>query len=807
MFDDIVYAVRGMLKNPRFAGLTIFVMTIGLSLCIYMFSFIFNTINGTIPIENGERLRKVTTIVNGSAYDGTSVRYQEFLDIKQQQSSFELLDAYSNFNVTLSTSDRAIRYQAHGVSEAFFKVSHAEAALGRLLTAEDSLSNEPVVLLGHNVWQELFAGDPNIVGQKVRINGNNYTIVGVTTKGYRFPDFAELYLPLEVASEGVPRDESAYVSVYGFLKKGISDDEALRDIESIFAGFARQYPELNSTKQGYIWTFQMEKIGKGGDILVLAMVLAVLFILILACVNVGNLLLSRAIERNKESAIRTALGAPRSVLVRQLMCESLVISLISGCLAVLIAGYGLDLTFTYFLNSLPIEAPFWWQPGLTQTSLVITLVAIALTVLVTGGLPAWRATKTDINAVLRDGTRGAQSKTAGFLSKAIVALEVTLSCALIMLSFAMVTFVGKMNKADYGVAVDNRLVARYTLPSNRYSDNNNEKAKQFYLAHAERMKASPNVDDITYAQSLAHTWGIYENLAVEGVDYGKNPTYPAANVNIVFNNYFSVMEMSLLAGRFFDNSDRAGGVPTAVVTQNFVEQHLGGENPIGKRIRLIEMEDVVVTIVGVTNNVIFGQPFEFNSNKGALFLSYEQFPRLGMHAVVKTNHEALSSGQVNRVLNAVSVELDNQVAPFSITDMRSGLESRLSGMNFIAKIFMLFAIASMVIAFSGIYGVMANAIVQKTQEIGVRRALGADNTDVYRHYLVQAVKQLAAGLLIGIPAGVLLIKMLEQASMAQGTAFVYFGVPTLISAVIIAAVVMPVRKALNMEPSSALRHE
>lgn len=807
MLDDILYAVRGMLKNPRFAALTTFVMTIGLSLCIYMFSFIFNTLSGTIPLEDGERLRKVTTVVNGVAYDGTSVRYQEYLDIVNQQTSFEFLDAYDTYTVTVSTSDRAIRYSSHFVSEEFFKVSEAKPALGRLLTKADSTSNERVVVLGDFVWREMFASDPTIVGQKIRIDGKNHTVVGVTAPGYRFPDFAQMYMPFKVESQGIAREDSNYVAVYGLLKEGVSEQQANREMETIFAEFARQYPELNSTKIGFVWTFQLEKIGKGGDVLVLAMALAVLFILVLACVNVGNLLLSRAIERNKESAIRTALGAPRSVLIRQLMCESLIISVLSGCLAVLIAGCGLDLTFDYFLNSLPIEPPFWWQAGLTQASLIITVVTVLSTILITGGLPAWRATKTDINAVLRDGTRGAQSKTAGLLSKVIVGLEVTLSCALIMLSAAMLNLVSKMNDADYGVAIDNRVAARIALPSERYGKENIERAKQYYQTLEEKLTANPAIESVTFSQSLPHTWGIFQNISVEGVDYGNNPSYPGSNVNIVMNNYFSAMEMTLLEGRLFNNTDSAGTSLNAVVTKNFAEKHLAGENPIGKRIKLMEMDNAVVTIVGVTNNVIFGQPFDHNSDKASMFLAYEQFPRLHMKAVIKNAPTATAMHNPVSLLTKAAVELDADVAPYSITDIQAGIDSRLSGMNFIANIFILFAISSMVIAFSGIYGVMANSIVQKTQEIGVRRALGADNSNVYNHYLMQATKQLVAGLILGIPAGVLLVKMLEQGSMAEGSLLVYIGVPVLISLVIILAVVLPVRNTLNMEPSSALRHE
>ncbi len=803
MFNDLIYAVRLLLNNPRFSALTIFVMTTGLALCIFMFTFINGTLTAPLPIENGERMRKITTLVDGTAYDGSTLRLHEYEDILKVQQSFEVLEVMGNRSANLNTGDKVLRYSATTVTPKFFELSQGRAQLGRLIGQDDLTQGSPnVVVLTHSLWQELFASDKEIIGKKVRINSEPHTVIGVTQPEYRFPNVASMYLPLRATTNGVAREDSPYVSVYGLLKPGVSDEVALNEVQTLFKQFAADYPKLNSNVQGYLWTLQEEAMGNGTKPIILAMQISVALILLLACINVGNLLLSRAVERNKETAIRTALGAPRGKLIAQLLWESGLICVISGVFAILIAGLALDLAMHTLLSDLPIPAPFWWQAHLSGTTILFTAVVTLITIILTGALPAWRTTSGDINAILRDGTRGAQSKATGRLSKIIVIAEVALSCILITLSGAMVNSVSQMNSADYGMDIDRYLTARVGLPGNRYETP--EQRIEYYNKLVAKLEQDPNVTSVAMSQSLPSTWASYFNIAFEGVDYGKEPVYPSSNVIVVSENFFDTMNINLLQGRKFTSSDRADTQAVAVVTQDFVDNYYQGQDPIGKRFKQTEGDEKWLTIVGVINNVTFGQPFEFNLRKTDAFILYRQQPKRFMNLAIESK---LDPNLLRETLDSAMVSVDRDVPAYNVMTLEKGVIQRIGGINFVSKIFLVFAIASMVLAFSGIYGVMANAIAQKTQEVGVRRALGADDVSIRRHFIVAAFKQLAFGLILGVPLGVVVVGLLEKAGMAKGSLEVYLGVPSLIAVVILVAVLLPVSRSLKIEPAYALRYE
>lgn len=803
MFSDFLYALRTLIKQPKFSLLTIFVMTTGLGLCIYMFSFIQSTLTAPLPFEGGDKIRKITTIVDGVTYDGMTLSIHDYEDIKKQQTTLSQIDAFRQVNATITTSDKAIRYLAHEVSPTFFSISEGRAQLGRLITAQDLLPGAPkVTVLTHNLWQELFAGDENVIGRTLRIDTEPHTIVGVTQAAYRFPNSANIYLPFTVSSNGVSREYSSRVSVYGALKEGVSDEMLVNEIATFFEQFKKEYPELYANTKGYAWTFQEEAMGNGTRPIVVAMQISVALILVLACINVGNLLLSRAIERGKETAIRTALGAPRGKLIAQVMWESTVICIISGILGVLFAGWGLALSFDVLTSGLPIAAPFWWQGSMTSQSVVFALGITLLTMLITGLLPAWRATGGDINRILRDGTRGAQSKSSGLLSKLIVGAEVALSCLLIMLAGAFVNSVNGLNNADYGMNTEGYLTARVDLPGSRYDTD--EKETLYYQNLSRFVKENSQVNDFAVAQSLPSSWGYNYPIAQEERDYGKEPKYKSANINVVSHNFFDIMGINLTQGRVFDSQDRNGSPLTAIVTENFAKQFYNGQSPIGKRIRNVSANGEWVTIIGVVNNIILGQPFDNNVQKATIFMSYVQNPRRNMFLVLQSVGEPNSA---RKVLERATLRLDRDVPAYDVQTLARGIESRVAGINFVSNVFLIFAAASLVLAFSGIYGVMSNSIVQKTQEIGVRRALGADDGNIRKHFLLGGLKQLIAGLVIGVPFGVVLTNMLAKSGIASGSLAVYIGVPILISVIIICAVLIPVHRTLKMEPSNALRYE
>jgi len=807
IFSDINFAFRTLIKNPKFTALTVFVMTTGLTLCIYMFSFIQGTMVAPLPFKDGERIRAIDMIYNGVTYQGTSIRVHDFEDLKKRVQSYEVFDAYDVGTVNLSTNDRAVKYTGHFVTENFFEISEAKPLLGRLLSNDDALSGaEPVAIISHTLWQSLFAGDKNVLGKKLRVNTKPTTVVGVMPDSYQFPDAGRIWLPYTAKAVGVERSKGDYVAVYGVLKPGVTDELANTEIKSLMAELEVKYPKLNSNVSARIWTIQEGSMGDGTSIIILAMELAVGFILLLACINVGNLLFSRATEKGKETAIRTALGAPRATIIMQMMWESVLICSISGVLAVLFSGLWLEQSNNDLLEAFPFDPPFWWNMVITESSIIAAIVITLVTAFVTGILPAIKATSGDFNATLRDGTRGAQSKSAGRLSKIIVISEVVLSCALLMLSTGMVYSVNQQNNIDYGTSIENVFTTRVGLPEAEYQGL--EKRQQYYQNVMAALKVKPEVQDVSITRTLPGNWATYENIAIDGVDYGKKPQYPSASSVGIAHNYFQVMEVNLREGRVFDSRDKIGSPLTAVVTDNFVKKHFKNGDVLGKRFKFIESDQDWYTIIGVVNEIIHGQPTVVNIDKPTAFISLQQTPKRFVSIVVKTKaSDASTVAGLSDMVTGVMQKIERDAPAYDVKTLRASIDQRNAGMNFVSELFLVFAAASMVLAFSGIYGVMSNTIVQKTQEIGIRRALGADEGDIYKHFIIQGIKQLAIGLIIGVPMGIALVKMLEQSSLAQGSLMLYIIIPTLISAVIFLAIYYPVQRALKLEPCSALRYE
>ncbi|AZZ98670.1 ABC transporter permease [Pseudoalteromonas sp. R3] len=803
MIEDIQYTLRRLLKAPRFTALTLFVMTTGLALCIYMFSFIQSTIQAPLPFSGGERMVRITINSNGTIYDGPSVRLHEYLELKQRLTTVDAVDAFAIRGANLSTGDRALRYRAHLVTPELFSLSGGRAVLGRLLSDADMLpGQDKVVVLGYALWQELFAGDANVVGKTLTVNGTAHTIIGVSEQGYRFPSDATLYLPFSLSTQGLDRKDSPYVAMYARLKPGTERAELAQEVAQYFNQLRQAHPQLNSNVLGHVWTFQDELVGSGGTQIVATMYISVFMILLLACVNVGNLLLSRALENTKETAIRSALGAPRATLIKQMLIESTLISVLSGTFAILLAGWGVEVSVNYFATAMPIEMPYWWHANFTQSSLLVAFAIVIATALLTGLLPAWRATSTDINTVLRDGTRGAQGQKNARLSKLIVALEVALSCALIMVSAAMVNGIDTINRADYGMRTTNYITARVQLPDLGYESEDSR--RQYFSTLSTLILQQSEIDQVTMASSMAHTWGAYNNFAIEGQDYGRMAQYPAANLNVIANNFFEMLDVTLIAGRRFNNQDNKDAPKVVIVTQSFASQFFPAGSALGKRIRYVEQGDDWFTIVGVVNDVILGQPTGNNLIRTTTFVPFEQMPRSYMHLAIQGKGKQAS---IRQALERAALKADPSVPPYRVMSIEPAVAERVAGMNFVSKVFTLFALASMVIAFSGIYAVMANAIAQKQQEVGIRRALGASDSEILIHFIWQGSKQLGVGLMFGLPAGFALVNLMTQAGLAQSHPLITLGVPLLIATVILAAIMVPVNAALRLEPAAALRDE
>ncbi|WP_196137581.1 ADOP family duplicated permease [Aliikangiella sp. G2MR2-5] len=800
-FADLKVTFRSMRRNFRFSLLAIFVMTSGLSLSIYMFSFLYNTLSAPLPFDQGERVRKLQPITSTNQF--LSFRLSDYQDMAKSQTTFDVFDTYYNRRRNLVSSDRSFRDRVFYVNPPFFEVSNARPLKGRVINQDDMLPGAaPVVVIGEHIWDNLYGGADDVLGKELRIENKPFTIVGVMPATYRFPDYAKIWAPFDMTTQGINRSNVPYASVYGRLKEGVSDEQAEADLVQIMEQIALEYPELNEGESVIVTTFQ-KLAAMTTDTLILAMQLCVGLVLLLACINTGNLLLSRALEKSKESAIRTAMGATRGVLVTQVMMEAVLICLISGVLSLMIVSLSLEGSLTalksMFLGS---EPPYWWRFELTLESYLAAIFMTVATAVITGLLPAIKATKGDVSSILRDGTRGAQSFQSGRLSKLIVISEVALSSALLLIATSVALSVIEKNHTDYGIRLDGYLTAEVSL--NRSDYRTDERRLSFFQKLEQELEKQPGVDDVSFTRMVPITWARVEQFEVEGVDYGKDPKYPRPEIVTVSNDYFSTVEIKLFEGRTFSEQDRADTPLVAIVSQNFIKKYMNGEPALGKRIKLARSGSDWYTIVGVVNDVTHGWPYSYNIERPSVFVNLQQNPERAMSVVIKTANDP---NLLRETLRRVAFEVEPNAPLFNVLTMERNHERAVADINFISRLFILFAIASMILAFSGIYGVMAYTVTQKTQEIGVRRALGADNQEIHVHFLKQGAIQLITGLLVGIPVGIGLLNMLIQSELVSFSAMIFILVPLAISLTIVIAVANPVRKVLKLEPIHALRYE
>lgn len=808
-FSDLKLAVRHMLQKPAFALTTMFIMTVGLGLCMYNYAFIHNFMLKDLPFADGDRIYVINTVENGVSYNGGTVTAPDYLAMREELQGVELMGAYYYSTVTLSGGENTTRYRGVFTEPNMFDLTAVQPLMGRVIGEQDNVPGiQPNMVIGYELWQTYFGGRADILGLEVEVDDKTSTIVGVMPEGFTFPNAINVWMPMQLDLPQYTRKAYMSVEVYVKLAPQANVDDLNVALDSMMQRIAKEYPETNGNVTAKANTYRMGMIGDGGDAILVVMLVAIAFILLLACVNVANLLLARANERAHETAIRVALGAPRARLIMQMMAESLIICSLSGVLALLLTGWGLEITMDILPGIMNGPVPFFWALSIDTHVAMATVLIVVVTTLVTGLLPALKVSGGDFNQVLRDGTRGAQSKRAGRVSKALVVFEITLSCALLTVAAALAIGTNLSHQADYGVKTDNTLVGRFEISTKNYP----EKAQkvQFYEALQRELIAQPEIANATLAGSIPGTYTWFASLQIEGMEIAENQQYPRANVIRMMPGGLETLGVDAISGRLFDARDNLNSPHSAVVTQSFVDQHLAGQTDVlGKRVKIADMENSPwFTIIGVIPHQIFGQPYANVRHRPVFYTSLTQYTQSNVRAVMQ-GEPGKDPNVMRNALQRVLRDLDRDVPAYEISTYETIIKRNTAGMDFISNIFNLFAIAAIVLAASGIYGVMANAIGQRTQELGIRRALGAPDESVMRMLLRQGFWQLLIGALIGAPLAYLMgsqmIGLMGVQSMLINATYVLM--PTLIGVIVMLATYMPARQAIELEPSVALRYE
>ena len=807
---DFKFALRNMLQKPAFAIMTIAIMTIGLGLCVFNYSFIYGLMFKPLPFTDGDRMYTINLISNGVMQNGGSVLPADYLLMRDELEGIEQIGAYFTSTVDVNDGERTLRENATFAQPEMFDYTKIQPLMGRIFNELDNkVGAQKVAVIGYQFWQNQFGGRQDILGEMVDMGGNKTEIIGVMPQGYLFPDNINIWLPMQRELASIERKDYLGLQIFVLLEKGASLSKVNAQLDALMKRVEKQYPDTNTGYGAIAKSYRMSEVGMGGMTIAVAMMSAVLFVMLLACTNVANLLLARASERAKETAIRVALGAPRGRLILQMMWESLIICGVSGAIAVLLSGWGLQITEGIIAGMMNGPLPYFWQFELDSHIIITTLVIVLITAIVTGLIPALKVSGDNFNEVLRGGTRGAQSRGAGRMSKILVILEITLSCALLTTAGALAIGINIAESSDYGANTNNKLLARIELPERKYPEAENR--VPFYQELIRELEAQPDVKNASLAGNIPGRGAWYTRIAIEGRNNSDMATLPQSHVTNMYPGMFEILNVSALAGSLFDESDTQDKPRQVVVTDSFATQNFGSlENAVGKRFQLaqVEGEPVWFTISGVVPHMVFGQPYgEFRHRPAIITNSIQD--SLSFMQVVLEPAANIPAIQLKSTVSRVLYDLDKDVAPYQFRTYEEIIKTNTAGMYFLSNIFNLFAIAAIVLAASGIYGVMANTIERRTHELGIRRALGAPDQLILTMLMKQGIWQLIIGASIGAPLAYLLGSNLVGMLGAESpwVSSTYILMPVLIGIVVLVSTYLPTQKAIKLEPSVALREE
>ncbi|GAA6203901.1 FtsX-like permease family protein [Thalassotalea sp. SU-HH00458] len=805
MFIDIKYAVRLLFQSPKFTAMTIGVLIGGLSISLFTFSFLYSTIYKPLPIPEGTTAKSVTVYHNERFRHITGY---EFENVKNDLTSFDEFGIYENANIRVSVEQSGKNYSGSYIRPGFLEFSRVLPIQGRVIQDSDLLEGaKPVALISYELWQADHQGSNDILEKTMVINGQITEIIGVMPKAYRFPHSSQIWLPLTNEYFNDDPEKSTSYFAYARLKQGVeiaqAEQELGQAINQIYQENVKLYglPELNKTVQ--LMTFQMAQTGNDGNIVFAFLMLISWLILLLACINVGNLLFARTIERQKETAIRAALGAKTKRLVSQLMWEGTLITCLGALLSVLLVAAVLDYTEVVLSSWLPNGGAFWWHYGMDSETLAMAILFTLVTILLSTFLPAWRSANQDINLVLRDGTRGAQSKKSGRFSRILVTTQVFLVAVLMLIGSISAFIAHKFINMEMGDNYQDVMTARFTIPELKYTDQPQQLALLSELI--ERLKSHPQVVDV-----ITHNWMGSSAISLDGHEYQSEEEKPKVDTISVIGDSATV-GISLKAGRQFTHNDKLGQQKVAIISQSMANRYWPGESPLEKSLLItVNDKDEKVVIVGVVSNRMnASKMFGKRDSADEIYLSGLQFSDASQILFYRVHPDTKDRGEIfyqAMFQTDRNIELDYEVQPSDKNrNMMRDSMRLMSNITFGTGFF------ALLLAMVGIYGLTANAVAQRTHEVGIRRAVGASDKSIIQMFLKQGAKQLLIGLGLAMVLFYLLAFGFHKFTEGIFPITIYFMQAVVVavglSLVVMFATYLPTRRAVKMEPSLALRYE
>jgi len=827
--QDVRVGLRVLFKDKTFCFLAVLVLGLGIGGATTQFTIVDAIVLRGFSFPHPEQLMSVG-LMDPKASDqnnnfglGNIPTAQDYEELKATQKSFSMMAGYLNgstVNVTYKNNPQ--RYTGGYVTEDFFKIIGVSPVLGRDFTAADNKPGaEKVTILGDEIWQRDFGADPNVVGQSVRINGKSATIIGVMPPNFKFPVSEELWTPLYNEFPPQPRGDlrlgasNNAPAVMGRLKAGVTIHQANAEFITLARHLAEDNPKTNqnltsASVQPLLNTFTGVQFRQT----VWAMLAAVILVLLIACVNVMNMQFGRAALRAKELAIRGALGATQWRLVRQMLTESLVVAVFGAIAGVIIAYWAIDF-YVRSINALPFPAPYYWKFTIDGSVLVFTVAITLLATIASGLVPAFLSARGNAAEIMKEGGRGNSSRLVNIITRVLVVGQIALTAALLIAATLEIKSIRNQMKLDYGYDENGIYAARMALMEGAYPSEDSR--REFFQRAVRALQANSQFKSAAMSSRFRMTFDSQGQYEVDGQNYLTDRDRPRGNFESVSDNYFTTLGLKILEGRDFTVDDVDSKQPVAIVNASFARKYWGNQSAIGHQVRIFNpgQPQPWRTIVGVVPDTLMQGPFDQQTESVGFYM-----PLLGASpapqfcTILVRPRAGQRADTLGPALSRAVAELDSNLPTYFAGTPGRFHNEILSANRIIATLFTIFGIVAFILSAVGLYGVMSFSVNQRTQEFGIRMALGADAARIFRMVMTQGAWQLAIGLVLGVGGIALLLGVIAAAAL-KNILFkvnaldptIYFAVAGLLTLVAAVSCFVPARRATRVDPVAALRYE
>lgn len=808
---DLGSAVRSLSKQPGSAAISALILALGIGLSTAMFSLVYGVLFRGLDVPESDRIAVLARLdTRQGEEDDRPMSGQDFLDFRERSRSFQGLLGYRGGTVNLADDEGAERYQGAWVTANAFDVLRVGALVGRTFAeGEDTPGSSPTVVLGHRIWRDRYGSDPAILGRSIRVNGRQGTVVGVVEEGFRWPSNHDLWITVDDDPRAFDRAEGPSYWVMGRLAEGATWDQANLEVARIADQLAAEYPDLNEGLSARLITVSQQQNGDEIAIVFLAMMVAVLCVLLVACANVANLLLARAATRMREAGVRVALGAGRVRVVTPFLAEALVLAAVGALAGTALAFGAVDL-FDRATDPALTGRPYFVAFRVDLPALLFAVAITGVTAVFAGAAPAFQVSRADVNEILKDEGRGSSSLRAGRLGKVLVVVEVALSVTLLVGAGLMTRSMLEVGRFQMPFDPEAYSTGRVGLFETDYPER--DARQRFWSELERRAQGAPGVAAVALAAGMPGVGSSGARIRLEGETYPEPNDRPLTHVDQVTPGYFALLDADVLEGETFGEHHTMDVDPVAVVNRSFVERFWPGSTAVGRRFRTGTADTIPwITVIGVVEDLQmqgFSPPGSPSSVPHGYYVPVAQSDPSFLTVVARRTPATAAASLVPGLREAVRA-VDADVPLFDVRTIAQAAERSAWFYRVFGMVFVVFGAVALFMATVGLYGVLAFSVSRRTQEMGIRMALGAGRRDVVGLILRQGLKQMGIGIVLGL---------VMAGALSRVVSFLMFGVnprdPLVFGSVVLvtlgvgmAASMVPARRATGVDPMVALRSE